>query len=115
MSHIDRGTPSGQRDFALFALMFNTGARVQAILSLRVRDLHLDPSEQVRLHGKGDKIRLCPLWLRTARLLRDLIATEPTPGAGCAHRQAHRALRETLEQVPAASDRDPLWRNVLLL
>lgn len=78
MSHIDRRTPSGQRDFALFALMFNTGARVQEVLNVRVRDLRLDPPEQVRLHGKGDKIRLCPLWSRTARLLRDLIAAQPT-------------------------------------
>jgi len=73
MSHINRRTPSGQRDYALFALMFNTGARVQEVLNLRVKDLRLDPPEQVRLHGKGDKIRLCPLWPRTARLLRDFI------------------------------------------
>ncbi|MGP8095996.1 MAG: tyrosine-type recombinase/integrase [Steroidobacteraceae bacterium] len=83
MNHIDRRTPSGQRDYALFALMFNTGGRVQEILNLRVRDLRLDPPQQVRLHGKGDKIRLCPLWPRTARLLRDLIAVqlprEPDP------------------------------------
>jgi len=32
--------------------MFNTGARVQEILNLRVCDLRLDPPEQVRLHGK---------------------------------------------------------------
>jgi integrase/recombinase XerD len=85
MNHIDRRTPTGQRDFALFALMFNTGARVQEILNLRVRDLRLDPPEQVRLHGKGEKIRLCPLWPRTARLVRDLIATQapdsPDPAA----------------------------------
>ena len=77
MRHIDGHTPSGQRDFALFTLMFNTGARVQEILNLRVRDLRLDPPEQVRLLGKGDKIRLCPLWPRTVRLLRELIATQP--------------------------------------
>ncbi len=77
MRHIDCHTASGQRDFALFTLMFNTGARVQEILNLRVRDLRLDPPEQVRLLGKGDKIRLCPLWPRTVRLLRELIATQP--------------------------------------
>lgn len=75
MNHIDRRTPAGQRDYALFALMFNTGARVQEVLSLRVGDLRLEPPEQVRLVGKGEKIRLCPLWPRTARLLRDLIET----------------------------------------
>jgi site-specific recombinase XerD len=53
--------------------MFNTGARVQEILNLRVRDLRLDPPEQVRLCGKGNKVRLCPIWPGTARLLRALI------------------------------------------
>jgi len=76
MGHIDRSTPSGQRDYVLFAVMFNTGARVQEVLNLRVRDVRLDPPEQVRLHGKGDKIRLCPLWPRTAKLLRDLIHSQ---------------------------------------
>jgi site-specific recombinase XerD len=76
MSHIDRRTPTGQRDYALFALMFNTGARVQEVLNLRAGDLRLDPPEQVRLVGKGEKIRLCPLWPRTARLLRDLIQAQ---------------------------------------
>lgn len=77
MGHVDRRTPTGQRDYALFALMFNTGARVQEILNLRIGDLRLEPPEQVRLAGKGKKIRLCPLWPRTARLLRDLVETSP--------------------------------------
>ncbi len=77
MRHIDCHTRFGQRDFALFTLMLNTGARVQEVLNLRVRDLRLDPPEQVRLLGKGGKIRLCPLWPRTVRLLRELIATQP--------------------------------------
>jgi len=80
MGHIDRRTPAGQRDYALFALMCNTGARVQEVLNLRVRDLRLDPPEQVRLHGKGDKVRLCPLWPRTAKLLRDLLSAQPPVG-----------------------------------
>ena len=45
-----------------FALMFNTGARVQEVLNLRRRDVRLDAPSQVRLHGKGNKMRLCPLW-----------------------------------------------------
>lgn len=70
---IDRAAPEGPRDYALFALMFNTGARVQEILNLRVRDLRLDPPQQVRLLGKGNKVRLCPIWPGTAKLLRALI------------------------------------------
>ncbi len=69
-----------QRDHALFALMFNTGARVQEVLDLTVGDVRLDPPYQVRLHGKGGKIRSCPIWARTAKLLRELIE-QMTPTA----------------------------------
>jgi integrase/recombinase XerD len=80
LDHIDRSTESGRRDYALFALMFNTGARVQEILDLRLCDLRTDPPYQVRLKGKGNKIRLCPIWAHTAMLLREL--ARRSPGAG---------------------------------
>lgn len=70
---IDRSTDAGERDFALLALMFNTGARVQEVLDLRLRDVRLDPPQQVRLQGKGNKVRVCPIWPRTAQLLRELV------------------------------------------
>lgn len=73
LESIDRTRPNGQRDYALFALMFNTGARVQEILNLRRRDVRLEAPCQVRLFGKGNKLRLCPLWPGTTKLLRCLI------------------------------------------
>jgi len=73
LGRIDRRTLAGQRDYALFSVMCNTGARVQEIVRLRVADLRLDPPEQARLHGKGNKIRLCPLWPKTAMHLRTLV------------------------------------------
>ena len=73
---IDRTRAAGQRDYALFALMFNTGARVQEVVSLRRRDIRLDTPCQVRFLGKGNKVRLCPLWPVTAKLLRKLIDDE---------------------------------------
>lgn len=73
LQSIDRRTPLGRRDYALFALMFNTGARVQEVLNLRHRDIRLESPSQVRLHGKGGKIRLCPIWPATARLLNELM------------------------------------------
>jgi len=76
LNSINRSSSSGQRDYALFALMFNTGARVQEILNLRLRDLRLDPPCQVRLHGKGQKVRFCPIWPGTAQLLRQLVETQ---------------------------------------
>ena len=81
LSSIDRATSAGRRDYALFALMFNTGARVQEVLDLRLRDLRLDPPCQVRLKGKGNKVRLCPIWPQTANLLRALCAENKTANA----------------------------------
>jgi site-specific recombinase XerD len=83
LNSIDRSTVAGRRDYVLFALMFNTGARVQEVLDLRRRDVRVDAPSQVRLHGKGSKVRLCPIWPATARLLRDLMqeirSVEPDP------------------------------------
>ena len=74
LKSIDRSTDLGRRDYALFAFMFNTGARVQEALDVRAADVRLEAPPQVRLLGKGRKERICPLWPATARLLRDLIA-----------------------------------------
>ena len=74
LAAVDRSTPDGRRDYALLATLFNTGARVQELLDLQVRDLHLTPPYQVRLVGKGRKERRCPLWPQTAALLRALCA-----------------------------------------
>jgi site-specific recombinase XerD len=67
---VDRTTAQGVRDYALLATMFNTGARVQEIVDLRVRDLQLIKPYQVRLFGKGKKERYCPLWPETSAVLR---------------------------------------------
>ena len=69
---IDRTTLQGNRDYALLATMFNTGARVQEIADLRACDLQLTKPFQVRLFGKGKKERYCPLWSQTATVLRSL-------------------------------------------
>ena len=64
--------PLGQRDHAILTVMYNTGARVQEIADLRVGDVDLNGPCRVRLHGKGDKWRACPLWPETAQELQQL-------------------------------------------
>jgi integrase/recombinase XerD len=85
----DRESREGRRDHALFLALFNTGARVQEIVDLRPCDLQLQRPLQVRLHGKGRKERICPLWLSTAQTLHDLI----------------------VERGVATDDSAPLFRN----
>jgi integrase/recombinase XerD len=66
----DGATWSGRRDRALFALMYNTGARVSEAIAVRRADVALDAARSVRLTGKGRKGRTVPLWKSTAEQLR---------------------------------------------
>lgn len=67
------------RDRALFLLLYNTGARVQEIADLRIEHLDLGAQPRVRLHGKGDKWRVCPLWPQTVELLGRLVRDGASP------------------------------------
>jgi site-specific recombinase XerD len=69
------------RDRALLLFLYNTGARVQEVADLHVVDLDLTPPPRVRLHGKGDKWRTCPLWGETAQQLQTLLARRAPPPA----------------------------------
>ncbi len=64
------------RDQALILFLYNTGARVQEAADLRVEHLDLGEHPTVRLHGKGDKWRTCPLWHQTALTLQQLLENE---------------------------------------
>jgi site-specific recombinase XerD len=70
----------GRRDHAVLLFLYNTGARAQEVADLRVEHLDLGEHPLVRLHGKGDKWRTCPLWQHTATLLRALIDADPACG-----------------------------------
>jgi integrase/recombinase XerD len=67
------------RDRSLLLFLYNTGARAQEVADLRVGHLKLDDGALVRLHGKGDKWRTCPLWQQTAALLTELIGSSNEP------------------------------------
>lgn len=67
----------GQRDRLMLTLMFNTGARVSEVISLRVVDVVLGPTSSIRLHGKGRKQRTLPLWKSTAKAIKDWLHLNP--------------------------------------
>lgn len=78
-SSLPSSGPFALRDHALLLFLYNTGARVQEVADLRVAHLDLAPPPRSRLHGKGDKWRFCPLWDKTAALLRQLLAEQSPP------------------------------------
>lgn len=59
----------GRRDRTLLSVLYDTGARVQELCDLRVRDVRLDPPAIITLTGKGHKIRYVPLLGNTVGLL----------------------------------------------
>jgi site-specific recombinase XerD len=69
----DRKTEHGERDYALLLFLYNTGARVDEAARLAIGDVSWGRSAAVRLVGKGSKTRLCPLWPKTAEVLKRLV------------------------------------------
>ena len=87
----DTSTKDGRRDMVLLSLLYDSGARVQEICDLRVRDVRLQKPYTVTLTGKGNKVRFVPIMNTTA----DALATY---------------LKENRLQVPEKAD-SPLFCN----
>jgi len=66
----DTQTWSGQRDQVLLATLYNTGARVSEIISVKRKDVEMGKTAVIHLHGKGRKERAVPLWKNTSALIR---------------------------------------------
>jgi integrase/recombinase XerD len=61
---------AGRRDYALLLTLYNSGARVSEITTLRRQQVCFGASTFLQLTGKGRKERTVPLWPATARVLR---------------------------------------------
>ncbi len=68
-----RQTAQGLRDYVLLLFLYNTGARASEAAQVTVADLSLTSLPSVRLVGKGNRVRHCPLWMKTAQSLTPLI------------------------------------------
>ena len=73
----DRSSPEGQRDHALLAFLYNTGARIQEALDVCPQVIRFEAPAQVELLGKGRKSRVCPLWPETVIVLKALLKRQP--------------------------------------
>jgi len=78
MASPDCTTAQGRRDHALLLFLYNTGARADEAAQLTIIDLSLAHVPErdhsfVLIHGKGNKLRRCPLWLQTAKELTPMI------------------------------------------
>ena len=96
----DRSTWSGRRDHAMLTAFYNTGARVSEITRMCAGDVTARSSPCVRIHGKGRKERVVPLWASTARVLSTWIREERLPSDAplFPNRQGARMSRSGVEE-----------------
>jgi len=76
-------TALGRRDHALLLFLYNTGARADEVAHVRIVDLDLGHMPErdvsaVLIHGKGNKLRRCPLWAKTVKEIAPLVTNRAT-------------------------------------
>ena len=69
----DLMTVHGKRDAVLLALLYDSGARVQELVDLKVGDVNLSEAVTISLTGKGGKSRIVPVMKPTGELLKQYI------------------------------------------
>jgi integrase/recombinase XerD len=73
----DRSTERGVRDHAMLLFLYNTGVRADEAAHVTIGDLTWGSSSFVRVLGKGNKVRYCPLWPQTVEVLKLLVRGRP--------------------------------------
>jgi integrase/recombinase XerD len=66
-------TSQGRRDAVLLSVLYDSGARAQELVDLRIQDVRLEAPAQLRLTGKGRKMRVVPLMEKTTRILKEYL------------------------------------------
>ena len=112
----DMRSRAGRRNAVMLSVLYDTGARSQELVDISVGDVRLDAPAQIRLMGKGRKIRAVPLMDATVQLLRDHIrengldrpehADQPLFQNRQGERYTRSGLRYVLEHYVKALRRD---------
>ena len=83
LSTPDQRTKIGRKYLTLFIVMYDTGVRLDEILSLTIRNVHIDESiPHITVIGKGSKIRTLSLLPRTVKLLRNYLDESKVKNSG---------------------------------
>ncbi len=69
----DTNTQKGRRDLTMMVLLYDTGARVQELIELKVGDIRLAKPATILLTGKGRKMRAVPIMGKSCDLLKNYL------------------------------------------
>jgi integrase/recombinase XerD len=70
----EKCSAKGRRDLTLLSMLYDTGARVQELIDIKVTDVITDSPAVIVLKGKGNKIRRVPLMKNTVSLVLNYLA-----------------------------------------
>jgi len=70
----DTTTQKGLRDQFFMVLLYDTGARIDEMMKIRLRDIHLGKAPTITLHGKRGKIRTVPLMESTVKHFQNYVS-----------------------------------------
>lgn len=73
LQFFNRKTLIGYSNHSLLLFLYHTGARADEAAHEHVAGFALERSPSVRIHGRVDKTRVCPLWPHTADVLKRLV------------------------------------------
>ena len=86
----DTTTKKGIRDLLLMIMLYDTGARIQELLNLKICDIQFSKSPTVKVFGKGGKYRFIPIMPKTVEHIRKYMKLYH-PGEGDYAKQTEKA------------------------
>ena len=69
LSAPDPSTHTGIRDLAILCLLYDSAAREQELIDLKVADIIIAKPSTIRVTGKGNRVRVIPVLPETAKIL----------------------------------------------
>lgn len=69
----NKNMKQGYRDLTMLVILYDTGARVQELIDLKLEQIRLDSKPIVYLKGKGKKTRVIPIGNDTANIIKKYI------------------------------------------
>ena len=99
LSMPDPSIRKGLRDMVLMAVLYDSAARVQEIIDLKVKDLRLNNLAVIVLHGKGQKIRHVPITEKTKNLLESHLRCSSSNNNGVSSGEQYVFVNQRKQQL----------------
>jgi len=99
MNAPDTKSNIGKRDVMLLSFLYASGARAQEVCDLTVNDIYFGAETNIRLNGKGEKVRMVTIPENCATLLRNYLNSRNLDSSNKADRLRHVFSSQTNEHM----------------